>query len=116
MRAILVLCILLAIGLVAAISTGYYLGGSPVIYRIHTSLGIAGIALVAYLTYEAFHKSKSTIFRILATIVLILALIQIVTGILAIYPEIHSIAGPTMLVLAAITGYMGYISSKTARH
>jgi hypothetical protein len=51
------------------------------------------IALVAYLTYETFHRSKYTLFRVLAAIVLMLALIQVVTGILARYPGIHGIVG-----------------------
>ncbi|MEM1610904.1 MAG: hypothetical protein QXQ57_04575 [Sulfolobales archaeon] len=113
MRVILIICILLAIGLVIAVGTGYYIRGVQAVYWVHVSLGIAGIAVVAYLTYEAFFRAQLPLLKILASIVLILALIQVITGVIM-APEIHGVLGPAMLVLAAITGYAGYRSSKSS--
>ncbi|MEM4970416.1 MAG: hypothetical protein QXE01_04100 [Sulfolobales archaeon] len=114
MRAILIICILLAIGLIVAVSTGYYMRTTQATYWVHASLGIAGIAVVAYLTYEAFFRAQLPVLKILASIVLILALIQVITGVIT-APEIHGVLGPAMLVLASITGYAGYRSSKALR-
>ena len=120
MRIAGIISMLVGIGVIFQIILGLYIERLYHLRDLHAFIGIAGLILVAYLTYSSF-KRKDIGLRIASTIALLITLIQVSLG-LHIYtsPQIffvnlHLAIAIILAVSIAMTGVISMRSSRRSK-
>ncbi len=117
MRVAGIVSMLVGVGVVFQIILGLYIERLYYLRDLHASIGIAGLILVAYLTYSSFKRGDIGL-RIASTIVLVITLVQVFLG-------LHIYTSPQILlvnlhlaiaiILAASIAMTGVISMRSSR-
>ncbi|MEM1610680.1 MAG: hypothetical protein QXQ57_03415 [Sulfolobales archaeon] len=117
MRVVGIVSMLVGIGVIFQIVLGLYVERLYYLRDIHASIGILGLILVAYLTYNSF-KRGSTGLRIASAITLLITLVQVSLGLhIYISPQILfvNLHLATAIILAISIALTGFVSMRSSR-
>ncbi|MDT7888573.1 MAG: hypothetical protein RQ885_06315 [Desulfurococcales archaeon] len=120
MRIAGIISMVVGVGVILQLVLGMHLERIQFLRDFHASIGILGLILVLYLTYDSLNRG-SMVLKIASIATLIITLIQVVLGLYIytapsiFYVNLHMVTAVILVIAVAITGYISIRSSKRIR-